>query len=164
MESDGDRVERPLHELDDETLLARIRDLFRRVDTPPEWLVEAAKLSYGLRDVDVELAALVADSEVGEPSAMVRAAGTMARLLTFDGEDLTIELELHPAGDGPAIIGQLVPPGPARVDVHQVSGGDSVQADDLGRFTVDSLGSGPCRLVCRRPGHKPTATPWILPG
>jgi hypothetical protein len=163
VDSNGDRVERPLHELDDEALMARIRDMFRRVDAPPAWLVEAAKLSYGLRDVDLELAALVADSE-DESAVGVRAAGTTARMLTFDGEDLTIELELHAAGAGPAIIGQLVPPGPAQVDVHQVGGGASVQADDLGRFSVDSLGSGPCRLICRRSGHKPTATPWLLPG
>ena len=164
MNSDGDRVERPLHVLDDETLMAHIRDMFDRVDAVPAWLVDAAKLSFGLRDVDVELAALVADSDVDEPLLAVRSAGVAARVLTFDGDDLTIELEMHPAGEGPAIIGQLFPPGPARVDVHQVGGGETVQADDLGRFSVAALGGGPCRLVCRRAGRRPTATPWLIPG
>jgi len=162
--SDGDRVERPLHVLDDETLMAHIRDMFDRVDAVPAWLVDAAKLTFGLRDVDVELAALVADSDVDEPLLAVRSAAVAARLLTFDGEDLTIELEMHPAGEGPAIVGQLVPPGPAQVDVDQVDGGETVQADDLGRFSVATLRTGPCRLVCRRPGRRPTATPWLIPG
>jgi hypothetical protein len=39
-----------------------------------------------------------------------------------------------------------------------------VDADEMGRFAVDDLGSGPLSLICVRQGQPTTATAWIMIG
>jgi hypothetical protein len=87
-------------------------------------------------------------------------------LLSFEADGVALELEIsteRPAGAGVHrhLLGLLVPPGPARIEVRQASGSVSVEADDEGRFAVTDLESGPFRLTCRRPDEAPVSTPWL---
>src|SRR5687767_810225 len=99
--------------------MARLGALFREYDGPPETAVELARLSFGLRTIDAELAALTADSRTDRPLESVRAAdvGTAPRLLTFEAADLAVELEVSGTGSSRRLLGQLVPAGPATIEV-----------------------------------------------
>jgi hypothetical protein len=156
------------NEVQDRALLGAVRDMLDRVDPPPVWMVDLAKLSYELRSIDAELAELVADSRVDEPAVAVRAAATTAgpRMLTFESDDLLVEVEVGDDGRGGSLLtGQLVPPQPARVELRQPDRPPYfVEADELGRFAVDGLADAPFSLVCHRPDGRPVASVWVSPG
>jgi hypothetical protein len=150
--------------LDEQELFRRLTEMLAPQHNPPAEVTELAKQSFGLRTVDAELAALVADSEIEGTAAPVRAGvqQQIPRLLTFQTPQLLVELEIGTSGGGHRILGELVPEGPATVEVRQprVSGLRSVQADVDGRFVIESLQPGPFSLTCRRAGRSPVATEW----
>jgi hypothetical protein len=158
---------------DDEELLAQLRDLFQHADRVPTEVIAAAKDLYGLRTLDADLAELTWDSLLDEPPVAVRSAmGTAApRLLTFDADELSVEIEVLDDGPHRALTGQLVPPQRAGIEVRQLTASagtgasrlvtTSVDADELGRFAVDGLAPGPVALTCHRPGSRTVTTDWI---
>ncbi len=133
---------------DDDLLVADLRRLLAALDPVPADLGLAARLAIEWRTLEAELAALVHDSDVDEPAFAVR-GGAGPRVLTFEAEDLTIEIEAQPRDDAVSVVGQLVPPQPAQIAVH--SGGRVVaaRADERGRFEAAGLSRGPLRLRCR---------------
>jgi hypothetical protein len=153
-------------DLDDDALLARLGESLSRVDPPPSWLVDLAKLSYGLGSIDVELAELVADSHVDEPALAVRAAstGTQPRLLAFESGDLAVEIEISfGADDVLSIHGQLVPPASATVEVRQPAHRPvEISADELGRFAAHGIAPGPLSVVCRWGDAAVLASTWVV--
>jgi hypothetical protein len=167
-EHDPERL--PDAELDDDALLARVAEVFNRVDPVPDIVIELARLSFGWHDLDAELATLVADSHVDGGPTAVRAGsatGLGPRLLSFEAEGFALELEVT-TDDPPGrqgvlrqLLGLLAPPGPARIEIRQPSGTLSADADDEGRFSVTGLESGPFRLTCHRPDEPPVSTPWL---
>jgi hypothetical protein len=149
---------------DDDALLARLAATLRGAQDPPADVAELARLSFGLRDLDAQLAELVADSAVDVPVG-VRSATGAARLLTFAGEQAEVELQVTSAGDGWAVLGQVVPPGPALVRAEPAAPGVAAvaaDADDLGRFALDLSAGGPWRFVGTRDGSTLLATDWVL--
>jgi hypothetical protein len=153
-------------ELDDE-----LRRIAARLDPVPEALVRAAEAAFTWRGVDAELAELAFDSLVDRESlAMVR-GGAEPRLLTFHAADLTIELEVRPpvrdhpqaAGAEHQLVGQLLPPVPARVEVRHPAGVITVEADELGRFAAERIATGPVSLRCQPAGAAtaPVVTEWV---
>lgn len=163
--SDDDRVASGPDGLGDDMLLARLREMFERVDPAPVWLVELAKLSYELRSIDVELAELVADSLVEGAGVGVRAADPAAapRLLTFEGSALAVEVGVNTGPDGRVLHGQLVPSAAARIEIRQPGRQVNwVEADDLGRFGAEGLVEGPLSLVVHLPGGDVVASQWVV--
>jgi hypothetical protein len=77
-------------------------------------------------------------------------------VLTFTGDAVTIEVELA----GGRLVGQLLPAGPAAIEVRSAERTTSVSADPLGRFTVD-LDTGPFSLRCRLAPDRTVVTDWI---
>jgi hypothetical protein len=152
--------------LDDETLLAALREMFGPNHEAPGWFVDLATQSYGLRVTDGELAELTADSEAGL-SRLLRAEDE-PRLMSFEASGLIIEIEIQPgAHTGPSrLIGQLIPAGSARIHVRRAQEEDafSVDADERGRFACENLIAGPLSLLIERQGHAPAATAWITIG
>jgi hypothetical protein len=75
-------------QLDDEALLARVAEVFNRMDPVPDIAIELALASFGWRDLDAELVTLVADSHLDETLTAVRAetAGFSPRLLSFEAD------------------------------------------------------------------------------
>ncbi|GIJ24810.1 hypothetical protein [Micromonospora lutea] len=156
----------------DDPLLAPLGDLIRAADAPPAAAAELAKQSFGLRQVDTELAALVADSAVDVVGTAVRAGkeATAPRLLTFEvagptetDEPQAVEVEVSPSGRYRRLLGQLQPPAAARVEVRQAAGDAvrQVDADDQGRFVVEAVGVGLMRLTWQRPGRNAITTAWV---
>jgi len=141
---------------DDDRLVAMLGEALREADAVPRELVDTGKAAYAWRGIHAELAALVYDSE-HEPAATRTDTATL-RAFTFASPRLTIELEV---ANG-CLLGQVVPPGAARVELQTRDGEvASVTADELGCFTVGALPSGPFRLRCRIGASVDVLTSWI---
>ncbi len=96
--------------------------------------VAAARAALTWRTIDDELAELTFDSQVdGLVGVRSAATATDPRQLSFEAGTAAVEIEL---ADG-RLVGQLVPPGPARVELHHGAGVEATRADDLGRFSFD---------------------------
>ncbi len=146
---------------EDGDTLERLARLARLNDPVPADVVAAAKASYTFRTLDSELAELVYDSAM-EAAQLVGVRGGGARQLTFEAPGLAVETEI--AADG-RLVGQMVPPQAARVEIRHRGGSTVVQADELGRFHADGLEAGPMSLRCwvtGTAGVPPTETDWIV--
>ena len=164
----GEEPRVALGDLDDERLLAALREVIGDGQPTPSFSADLAKRSYGLRAADAELAALVSDSALAATVATVR-SGAPSRLAVFEAAGLSveIEIEIEPARGRRSwrLTGQLTPAGPARIQVRrQHSEAAAIDADDRGRFAADDLQAGPLSLLCRRPGLPAAATEWIVVG
>ena len=153
----------------DEQLMVELCSLFTRLDPVDPRLLDQARFGYCWRSVDSELAELSFDSLVDHDLALaVRAAGDPAlepRMLGFGavvgGEDVAIEVEVTPGPGRPALVGQLLPPEAATVELQAGTGEvDTVQADELGRFLIEPVPSGPVRLRMRH-GESLVHTTWV---
>ena len=83
-----------LSELDDEGLLAALREVIGHDRPPPDWSADLARSSYDLRDADASLAVLISDSGLATAHSVVR-SGTAPRLAVFDTGDLSVEIEIE---------------------------------------------------------------------
>ena len=147
----------------DAQLLDELRQAASQFDPPPAAVTEAARSSFTWRTVDAELAALVFDSGIDRPVTALR-GGEGPRLMTFSSSGLDIEVEVDDLGGRRQLVGQLVPPQAAEIDVRHGAGTTTVQADQLGRFRAEEIGSGPVSLRCRlaaAPSARPVVTEWI---
>ncbi|HEX2042902.1 MAG TPA: hypothetical protein VHF24_09730 [Acidimicrobiales bacterium] len=146
--------------VDYDELLGRLKVLAAALDPVPRRVVEAARASLSWHSIDAELADLVYDSVVDEE--LVGARGGGARQLTFQAPDVTIELEVTP-GSG-RIVGQLVPPTEADVEVRHPNGTLTVRSDRLGHFRADGVPAGPVSVRCLSSGTAGRAahTDWIV--
>lgn len=136
-----------------------LREAAGQLDPVPEHLSDLAVAGFTWRTIDAELAELAYDSlTVAEP-ALVR-GGDRPRLLTFQTDELSIEIEI--VGEGqPELVGQLVPAQPAEVELQQADRRQVVDTDPLGRFTVTPPATGPVRLHCRPAAGRPVVTDWF---
>jgi len=143
----------------DDDLLARLRAMFGTADPVPPLVLAAARDSYGWRTLDAEIARLVADSLL--TTSQVR--GSTARLLTYHAGDLTIEVEVTDVAGRLRVLGQVVPPQPARLRADQQGSSAEASADALGRFTFGDLAPGPTRFRCTRDVGGPVVhTEWTV--
>lgn len=145
-------------------LLAQVSEMFDETDPVPEFVLEAARATFGWRTIDAELAELTSDSLL--EGAAVRAA-RIPRLLTFtaDAATLVVEVAEHLRGGpiGRRLLGQILSPRPAEVEVRHSGGTMSVTADEFGRFRAEAVPPGPISLACRFGGAmKPQlVTSWV---
>jgi hypothetical protein len=145
---------------DDESLVTELRALGALHDPVPPDAVLAARSAIAHLTIDAELAALVADTPVDPALAGVR-AGRAPIMLSFQAEELTVEVEVLDEGPVRRIAGQLVPPTPGRVVVRHAGGTIEAVADEVGRFTAAGVSPGPVRLRCEV-GGRSIATDWFL--
>ena len=111
-------------------------------------------------DDDALQAELAHDSLIAPPDAGVRAVG-QPRILTFTAGALTVEVEVDDVPGARRLIGQLTPPGPARLELRGGGGDVAGEADELGRFVL-ALPTERLRasLRIRRDGRV-TETAWV---
>lgn len=147
----------------DEPLVEELRRVVELADPVPARVLEAARGSFSWRTIDAELAELAYDSAVAAGGeALVRSAGG-GRVLTFESPGLSVEVEVTPSGSGRRLVGQLVPPQPAAIEIRHAAGTLAVDADELGRFAADGIPGGPVSLVCRPADGSPAvATGWLV--
>lgn len=152
---------------DDELLLGELRDALATLDPVPEGLRAAAKECFVWRRIDEELAELAADS-AAQPLGAARSTSaegpTESRLLTFEASGLNIEVEVTAVGERRRLVGQLVPPRSARIEVRWPGGHTTGEADTIGLFSIDSVPAGPVSIACDPPpGERApqTVTSWV---
>ena len=141
---------------DDELL----RELRAALQEPPvdEKLIRAAQAAFTWRTVDADLEILSLEAELtASDTALVRDAGQGGpRVFTFQGERLSVEIEIDDVG----IVGQLTPPGPARVTLVTPDGPQAAaDADEVGCFSLPAPPAGPMRLDCQC-GSERFLTEW----
>ena len=146
-----------------EQLADELRHAASRLDPPPAAVLEAARASLTWRTIDAELASLAFDSAVDQLATAMR-SGEGPRLMTYATSGLNIEVEVSKVGTRRQLVGQLVPPQAARIDVRHADGITTVQADQLGRFSADAISAGPVSLHCRLAATAsglPVVTEWV---
>jgi hypothetical protein len=149
----------------DDALLEALAAAAARYDPVPLAVLEAARAAFTWRTVDAELAELVRDSlfESAEVSGVRGLPGP--RLVTFEADDIFVEIEVHEVGGLRRLIGQVVPEQPALLTVRHEWGSQDVRADALGRFEVSGVGAGPVSLQCHLQalsGERVVETEWVV--
>ncbi len=147
------------HDSDDD-LMRDLEEAVARERAVPEHVLRAAKDAYDWRGVhaELELLSLSFDSLMSDAVGVRGPSQAGPRMLVFDGEELTIELEL---GDD-VLMGQVVPARSDRVVLECADGRvDEVDADDAGFFLMRRPAQGPIRLKWRRGEGAGVVTGWI---
>lgn len=145
----------------DDRLLEALRAVAQRVDPVPAEVEEAARGAYTWRTVDAELAELAYDSLLDDDRLVGVRADDAPRTLTFEGPAFSVEIEVAEEGGERRLLGQLVPPAPARIEVRHSGGLLRLGADDVGRFSVAGVAPGPVSLRCRVEDAPPLDTSWV---
>jgi hypothetical protein len=147
----------------EEELLSELRALAQAADPVPSEVSFAAKGSLAWRRIDADLAELTFDSLLEDAALAGIRGGDTVRLVTFDAGDVSVEVEVTEAGDRRRVIGQLVPPQIARVEIRTSADHHEVDADELGRFAIDQLPPGPASLRCRLTNSgRVVETGWVV--
>ncbi|MGC0328317.1 hypothetical protein RKD23_001307 [Streptomyces sp. SAI-170] len=127
------------------------------LDPVPAELRRVAVEAYFLHDLDAQIAELTFDSLVD--AIPVRGVADPPRMLTFRAGELTVDVEV--SGEG--LMGQVLPPQPAGIEVLggvQPAAPTALAADDMGRFASDTTPSGPFALRLRA-GGQVVVTEWL---
>jgi hypothetical protein len=151
-------------ESDDTGLEQELRHLAAQIEPVPPQLLQAAVDAFTWRTIDADLAELVFDSLADQRETALVRGSQHDRLLSFRAGDLAIEVEVAAAGSARSLIGQLDPPQRATVDIRHSGGVVTLQADELGRFSADSLPVGPVSLRCALAAAgtgPPVVTDWV---
>ncbi|MFF1546802.1 hypothetical protein [Streptomyces sp. NPDC058291] len=142
-------------ELDHDRLEEELREAAAILDPVPAELRRVAIEAYALHDLDARIAELTFDSLVD--AIPVRGPVDVPRMLTFHTGGLTVDVEV--TGDG--LLGQLLPPQPAAIEVLRGPRATAVlTADDMGRFACDAPPAGPFALRLRT-GGEVVVTEWL---
>jgi hypothetical protein len=144
-----------------EATFQRLQSLVLENDPVPEDVLRAAVATFELRSVDSELAALVYDSMIDDALlAGVRSGAQSTRQLTFAARGLVLEMEMSGARN---LVGQVVPPQAAIVELRTRCGSTPVTTDELGCFHIPAIPDGPVSFRCRpaRADADSIATSWI---
>jgi len=145
--------------LSDDALADLLGQALQTVDRMPEHVAAGARAAFTWRTIDTELAELVFDSASGLVGVR---SDDVDRQVTFRAPGVEIEVVVIEEGRR-RLVGQLVPPSVATIEL--VGGDDvrSAQTDRLGRFTFDDLPPGPVRLaVLDANGASTVQTDWVL--
>jgi hypothetical protein len=146
-------------ELPEERLLELLGQALVAADPAPDHAVQAAKEAILWRTIDGELAKLVFDS-ANQPLTGVRSSDT-TRQVTFRAPGVEIEMMLMAEG-GRRLVGQLVPPQSATVELRHNDQVRETGTDSLGRFTFDGVPSGPVRIEVTTVDGGKVITEWVM--
>ncbi len=135
----------------DDELETELRQLAANREPVPAPLRQAAVDAFSWRDIDAEIAELVYDSLLDADAASLVRGPADQRMVSFAVGGMTIDLEVTSSGPGRTVMGQIVPPQPAMVDIRYRRDTVTVEADDLGRFRSGPLPPGPASLRLRPP-------------
>lgn len=135
--------------------------VIQTADPIPFDVLQSLRASLGRRSSESELAELVYDSALDEPTT-VRSL-SMGRQLSFQGPQISVEMEV--VAERHRVIGQLVPAVPGEVEIRHGNGSEVIDVDDLGRFVVEGIPKGPVSFRCRGSDDGKavvTITDWVV--
>lgn len=122
-------------------------------------VAEFAKALFTWRDIDAHLAEMSYDS-AGEGVATGVRSATDLRMLSFQVDDWTIDIEHNPATG--QLLGQISPQSTFTVELHRDGAPATSGSDDRGRFEFDQIGTGPISLVFHLETGESVKTNWIV--
>jgi hypothetical protein len=113
---------------------------------------------YGIDDASEDMARTVYDSRLDPDLASATRSSTATHLLVLRSSELCIELECF----GSTVVGQLVPPSSAQVELIGTGGPGSrtAETDPVGGFVFDQR-TGPFRLRARTGTGRTLETQWL---
>lgn len=142
---------------DDEDLMSTLRRIAAQTDPVPELVIDSGRAALLTRRLDAELAELLLDSAV--ESTQVRGAAEQVRLLSFQLDDVSLEVQAEYAGDQVSVRG-LVAGAAATVEVELGGEHRELPVDADGQFGT-RLPRGAARFRLRTRGRLIT-TGWVL--
>ncbi len=144
---------------DDDRLLAEVRRALEHDMPVPAAVDEFATEVFDLADVARHVAELVFDSR---EAAGVRSAQG-GREMSFRAPGVEIEVTVLAEGLR-HLVGQLIPPQPATVELICRDERKTAEADRLGRFAFDDVPVGPISLRCilDDPASTVIQTEWMV--
>lgn len=145
---------------DDDALMQELKTALAGEQAVPERVLQAAKEAFAWRGVDteLELLTLTFDSLLSDAAGVRGPGSDSPRMLVFDGEDLTIEIEVG----SDVLMGQIVPGRSEQVIVETADGHvDEATADDAGFFLLRRPARGPIRLKWPTGQTAGAVTEWI---
>jgi hypothetical protein len=151
----------------DTELLARMARALRDDDPVPPELVEQAKGFFTWRTIDDELTALAElayDSVVDDDLVGVRGGGG-PRMLSFEVDDIAIEVELSSERDQRRVVGQVSGAPVAELAIETGDGGRTIVAcDELGQFATGEVPRGSFRVVVKLATDPPRTVrgDWVV--
>jgi hypothetical protein len=145
----------------DDALEARLRRLAAEHDAPPDDVLAAARAAWETRDLDAELAALVADSWTDAQVVATRAAASDVRMLTFEVDGVTVEVdvELDPVTRTARLQG-FARGASGEVATVRVDGRLAAPVVD-GHFDLVDVPLGPARLEFTAVDGRRVSTAWF---
>lgn len=174
----------------DDRLVNELRAVVAAVDAVPDGVLAAARAAFGTRQLDRQLAELIADSgragggaaddpddpddpeDLAGPAVAAAFEGVRtwtgdgpanSRLLSFAGGDVQLDLEVSGHGDQLDVIGQFTGADIAECVLEFGSGDEVVlEVDNLGRFLLNAVAPGPVRARCRSVDGHPVVTAWVI--
>jgi hypothetical protein len=144
---------------DDNELIRDLREAMRP-STAEQQIIDAARAAYAWRTVeaDLEIAALLYDSDLDRTALVRGALSASPRTLVFGRGSLRVEIEVSET----SIEGQLVPPEGGVVRLVTVTGASAeATTDEVGCFAFSAQGRFPIRFECSLAGGR-FATEWIM--
>ena len=146
--------------MNDDELMAGIRETFEILDPVPPAVLAAARASIAWRAPSARLAELAHDQD-GQPAGV---RGGRTRTLTFTCPAATVEIEVSPDGRYREVHGRLDPAAPALVEVRHRDlppGGATARTDPAGMFWLPRVPSGLVSLIMRLDVGTSIVTSWI---
>jgi hypothetical protein len=151
----------PAQDPADAALLALLQRVAEQVDPVPELSYDLARATFGLRDLDSQLAALMHDSALEAGDLVRRGGDADVRLLSYEAGDLMVELQVSASGASRTILGEVVGGRVERIAVQTDGPGVEVQPDELGRFRLADLPTGPFRIRLQMTDGRSITTSWV---
>jgi hypothetical protein len=145
--------------INDDQLLEILARALDTADAVPEHALEAAREILSPTTFEAELAELVYDS-ADQPMAGVRGAET-ARQVTFRAPGVEIEIMVMAEG-ARRLIGQLVPPQSATVELRFDGQVRETGTDSLGRFQFADVPTGSIQLAVATEDGGRVITEWMV--
>lgn len=144
----------------DDALMQELRAAVASERAVPEQVLQAAKDAFDWWGVDAELELLTLsfDSLLTEAAGVRGPTTDSPRMLVFDGEGLTIEIEVGKD----VLMGQVVPARSEQVILECADGHvDEATADDAGFFLIRRPAHGSIRLKWPNGEAAGAVTEWI---
>jgi hypothetical protein len=148
---------------DDDTVIARLREVARTADPEPPELAGTARAAFGLYRFDEELAQLLHDS--AEETVAVRGSvDDEAHLLSFGSDDVAADLEITATGGGTSAVTGSVHGPVARAVLQTPEDTEALVLDEHGRFRVDGVTGAAVRVRMETESGVTVVTPWVRLG
>lgn len=145
--------------LDDDQVQDLLAEALGAVDAPRHHVITAAQDAYTWRTIDSELAEIVFDSVDQEPVGV--RSGEATRQVTFRAPGVEIEVMVMAEGTR-RLIGQLVPPQPAVVELRHGASVREGATDHLGRFSFLEVPTGPVQVAVVTSDESRVVSEWML--